>query len=1030
MTTQDALPPPHPQAPHDITATVSDLSARRRKEYMNLLFANTPESILIFDSEGRLAQCSQAFLRMIQVKDFELVEGMDYKELYRYFGSEIFIQKSIKSFQTIKAGRKTLATNVRLNFPEQKEIRIYTINAVPMLAESGQFDGVLVQFHDSTERAQAEADERTRAMLDATPLATTLWNKDAQPLDCNKVMLEMFALPSVHEFKRKLSMLIPPVQPSGEDSMEAFRGLIHTALQRGHVEREFLLQMSGGEQVPSELTFVRIEWGNNYGVVCYARDLRAMRATQKEMHEANARTRVMLDATPLACSFWDESIELIDCNHGCLVLFGITSKEEYLRRFHELSPEFQPDGSHSQTTIINNTRKAFQTGHQHYEWTHCNIITKECFLTDVILMRVPWNGGHRVVSYVRDISKIRENEEKRHEAEAHSRELEVQTLAAKVASEAKSNFLATMSHEIRTPMNAIIGMSEFFRTDNLDVHQKNLITDIRKMSRSLLHIINGILDFSKIEAGKLELVPIHFNLLELYDNICSVNRFTAESKCLNFTTNFEPNVPHVVYGDDVRIRQIITNILSNSIKYTKQGRVDFSVYCTVWNHERCIAFRVSDTGIGIKREDFVKLFQAFEQLDSQENHGLLGTGLGLAITRNLVAMMRGHIDMVSEYGKGSTFTVFLPLASGDPEQVKPSEPATHPIVADSAKVLVVDDNEINLKVGLAYLANFGITGNAAYSGTEAIEKIKKNNYDLVFMDQMMPDMDGLETTKKIRAMTDPKYQKLVIIALTANAVRGASQIFLDSGMNDYISKPIDSNELGHILKKWLPPEKLLGEMVISTKELPNPVLADHPIQREIGLKNVVNDENLYQQIVNEFKKTHIEDITKLHAALNKNDFVTAHRLVHTLKSTAALLGALKLHHTAAIVEWELKNSKKNDLQLATLKANFNDVIAALASEQSPESSRLVAAVPAQSDSGKNGQLDKEKALALLEKIEPLLSSSNTNSLKFVSELQRELSPLGERCGLIIQQMEDFDFDCAHATLRSIRDSINNIAPRV
>jgi PAS domain S-box-containing protein len=752
-------------------------------------------------------------------------------------------------------------------------------------------------------------------------------------------------------------------------------------------------------------------------------------SAERALAEADERTRAMLDATPLACSFWDEDINLIDCNQGCLKLYGISTKEEYLRRFHEISPEFQPDGSPSMKTILHNTRLAFKTGHRVYEWLHLNLSTGRHFLTDVVLQRIPWKNGYRVVSYVRDISKSKENEARRRQAEARSRELEVQTRAAKVASEAKSNFLAAMSHEIRTPMNAIIGMSELIPTDNLDEHQQSFINDIRKMSRSLLHIINGILDFAKIEAGKLELNPVHFNILELYDNICSISRFSAEAKDLTFTSNFDTDVPHALFGDDVRIRQVVTNILNNAIKYTRQGEVNFKVANLRQGDERHLSFTVSDTGIGIRRENFPKLFDAFEQF-APASRSQLGTGLGLAITHNLVSMMKGRIELESEYGKGSTFTVILPLVPGDPQQIKAAETEIQPIEAKSAKVLVVDDNQINLKVGLAYLSRYGITADAAYSGVEALKKVKQKDYDLVLMDQMMPEMDGLETTQKIRALKDPKYQKLVIVALSANAVKGVTRIFLDAGMNDFIPKPIESNELVRILTKWLPPGKLTLKVMPSPEGTLEPIEERHAIQRAVGLKNMAHDEDLYRNILHDFAANHASDITKMHEALNRKDLATARRLAHTLKSTAALLGALKLRHFAAIVETELAEGKQDDTHLAALETHFNEVIAELLLLIQDDSLATEITVPAPNQSGaRKDALDRSMAIALLDQLEPLLASSNTSGLSLVSDIQRVFAPFGdERSGLIIQQMEDFDFDCALETMLSLRSALTQKLP--
>jgi signal transduction histidine kinase/CheY-like chemotaxis protein len=988
---------------------------------MDLLFANVPENILIFDGEGRLLQCSTHFLRQVDIDRFEHIAGWHFTRLYRLFGDDDFVEGAVKRFEYVKQGRKTAISNVRLDFPSQHEKRLFNLHAAPMLDESGLLDGVIVIFHDSTEHVLTEADERTRAMLNASPFALSLWNEDHQALDCNEAALEMFGASSVEEFKQRTASLLPPAQPNGENSAAVFHDMIRKTFESGQEERELLAQTLSGDPLPTELTFVRVKWGSKYGVVCHAHDLRAQQASQAsqaEIREADARRHIMLDAVPLACTFWDENQNIIDCNYGCLVLFGLSSKEEYRRRFHELSPEFQPDGSNSRETIFRHNRWVYETGQQQrYEWIHWNPDTKRRFLTEVSQVRVPWKNGYQVVSYVRDMSEIEASEARRREAEAHSRELEVQTRAAKVASAAKSQFLATMSHEIRTPMNAIIGMSELLRTDNLDDTQKDFINDIRKMSDSLLHIINGILDFSKIEAGKLELTPVHFDLLELHDNICSINRFAAESKNLRFTASMAPDVPRVLYGDDVRIRQVITNILGNAIKYTHQGGVDFKVGRVDKEGESWLSFAVADTGIGIRQEDFPHLFDAFAQIDRKTNRGQTSTGLGLPITQSLVSLMKGRIDIQSEYGVGSLFTILLPLVPGDPAQIEKANESTQGFRAPDAKVLVVDDNKINLKVALAYLAGYGIQADTALDGIEAIAKIMSNDYDMVFMDQMMPEMDGLEATRKIRALGTEKYRKLAIVALTANAVRGAEQIFLDAGMNGFIAKPIDVDELSRILMTWLPPERIVAlPESVARADAPTPSTASSSsvIDRELGLKNATNDPLLYRQLLADFAANHARDADRMRERLADKDFTSARRLAHTLKSTAAIIGATALSRASAALERALKEQREDAALLGAVVRELAIAISTLP---------LLPPSPAAEASAATDDFSPAAALALADELETLLASGNTAALGRIPGIQRLFSPFNEYCGLIVKQIEDFDFNCARQTLLSIRAQI-------
>jgi signal transduction histidine kinase/DNA-binding response OmpR family regulator/HPt (histidine-containing phosphotransfer) domain-containing protein len=395
---------------------------------------------------------------------------------------------------------------------------------------------------------------------------------------------------------------------------------------------------------------------------------------------------------------------------------------------------------------------------------------------------------------------------------------------AEQATVAKSRFLATMSHEIRTPMNAIIGMSDLMPSENLSPLQKGYFDDIRRMSKSLLTIINDILDFSKIEAGKLELVPVHYNIHTLFDSIASMCEFIARGKGLEFRRVFDSSTPEILYGDEIRVRQIFTNIVNNAVKYTREGSVFFGLFRgkrtadggrTSFDETEYLVAEVRDTGIGIKDEDIPKLFGSFQQFDVQKNRSVMGTGLGLAIAKNLLSMMGGHIEVKSEYGSGSTFTVYLPLVEGDPAQVEGTGNIPLVTAREGLRVLVVDDVPVNLTVALGFLARHGISAETAGGGIEGVEKVRESvesgrPYDLVFMDHMMPDLNGIEAAKQIRAFAAggySPYRSIPIVALSANAVQGTEEIFLASGMNGFVSKPIEGAALNAALKKFLPPEK-------------------------------------------------------------------------------------------------------------------------------------------------------------------------------------------------------------------------------
>jgi signal transduction histidine kinase/response regulator of citrate/malate metabolism len=490
-------------------------------------------------------------------------------------------------------------------------------------------------------------------------------------------------------------------------------------------------------------------------------------------------------------------------------------------------------------------------------------------------------------------------------------ELEVQTELARAASKAKSQFLASMSHEIRTPMNAIIGMSDLMRTDNLDEVQIGYFNDIKKMAKSLLQIINDILDFSKIEAGKLELIPVHYNIIGLYDNIVSMSLYTASVKELEFCHSFDASIPEAVFGDEIRVRQIITNIVNNAIKYTRTGFVSLDMKRIRKDSGDFIQITVKDSGIGIKKEDFAKLFGTFQQLDSEKNRGVVGTGLGLSITKDLAALMHGEITFDSEYGKGSTFIVTLPLVEGDPAKIERKEILERISAKEGVNVLVVDDNSINLTVAQGFLGTHSIFPDTAINGFEAIEKVTAKHYDLVFMDHMMPGMDGVEATKRIRELGG-KFKTLPIIALSANAVSGAQETFFQAGMNDFISKPIEAVQLNAMLLKYLPPEKVTLSGPSKDEESPENALLDElkhieDLDVKAGLSHVGNNKSAYIQILRQFCvefDSYIADIKRFWAEENWGEYGIR---LHAMKGVFANIGVERISKWAYTLEYASKH---------------------------------------------------------------------------------------------------------------------------
>lgn len=384
-------------------------------------------------------------------------------------------------------------------------------------------------------------------------------------------------------------------------------------------------------------------------------------------------------------------------------------------------------------------------------------------------------------------------------------DIEREKQSAIAAGAAKTRFLANMSHEIRTPINTIIGMNEMILRENNDSAIEEYAQSVQSASKLLLGLVNDVLDFSKIEAGKLEIIETEYNLSKLLHDVVEGIKARAQSKSLKLEVLIENPLPAVLKGDEIRIRQILNNLLSNAVKYTKEGTVTLKVKGIREEERFLLHMSVKDTGIGIKEEDLKKLFSRFQRLEEEKNRYIEGTGLGLNITRQLAELMDGNIEVSSVYGEGSCFTVIIPQEIVRQEEMKENRKGLY---APTAEILVVDDNQMNLMVIGALLKRTAVKLTKAHGGLECLDLCKKNKYDLILMDHMMPDPDGIETLHLLRKDKESLNRNTEVIVLTANAIAGMSDMYIAEGFNDYLSKPVVAEDLEEMLGKHLPAEKI------------------------------------------------------------------------------------------------------------------------------------------------------------------------------------------------------------------------------
>jgi CheY-like chemotaxis protein/nitrogen-specific signal transduction histidine kinase len=401
--------------------------------------------------------------------------------------------------------------------------------------------------------------------------------------------------------------------------------------------------------------------------------------------------------------------------------------------------------------------------------------------------------------------------------------VEKRTKEVRNASEAKSRFVANMSHEMRTPMGAIVGLTNRILEEDDSRVVKETLRKINTAGNTLMEIISDILDISKIEAGKLELAPVKYDVAELLNEVVTINKVRIEGKPIIFKLDINEELPAILFGDDLRIKQILNNLLSNAFKYTKKGTVTLGV-----SHEEkasdivWTSFYISDTGIGIRKEDIKKLFVDYNQVDIHTNRKIEGTGLGLSITKKFVEMMSGEIVVESEYGKGTTFRVRIRQGFVADETIgkeiaeklrsfqysdKRKKEYVRLMRPDLsyARVLVVDDFPTNLDVAAGMMRKYRMQVDCVLSGQDAVDRIASGEpvYNAVFMDHMMPGMDGVEAVTKIRQLGTDYAKKIPIIALTANAVEGYEEMFLNSGFNAYLAKPFNAMTLDSVIRQWV-----------------------------------------------------------------------------------------------------------------------------------------------------------------------------------------------------------------------------------
>jgi len=953
--------------------------------------------------------------------------------------------------------------------------RYYTESEVDILRSAG-----LMLVNAMIRGAQVaeirEAHDRAELFLDAMPLSGCLINRNINIFRCNEGTVRLFGLDNRQEFIDNFYNYSPRYQPDGQLSAEAAARYITRAFEDGTCSFEWMHQKKDGTPLPTETALVRIAYDNDYVVAGYVRDLREQKRMMAEIERnskllstVNQMANILLQSendrfendlqqcmnmigkavnADRVCIWKNKTI---DGKLFCDLVYDWPGGQEFaMNRDAAVNVSYDENIPGWKEILSNgkciNTSISLMSPEEQLQLKSHGV--KSLFVAPVFLNNEFW--GYVGFDDLHNEKTLSDNEV----STLYSGSLLIASalirnemlLNLKSANNSKSDFLAKMSHEMRTPLNAVIGLTALALEDETVSEETRLnIEKVSSAGELLLSTVNDILDISKIEAGRFELVPVKYDIPSLLNDTVTQSIMYIGEKPIKFVLDIDEKLPTYLYGDDLRIKQLFNNLLSNAFKFTREGAVELGVRCERESEETvCMTVWVKDTGIGIKPEEISTLFDEFYQADTQINRHITGTGLGLPITKKMVELMGGSIAVESEYGKGSKFTIMLKQKFVTDEQIgrevvsnlRSFRYSDHKRRSNSKKVrpklpnacvLVVDDNITNLDVARGIMKPYNMKQiDCVTSGQQAIDAIRecKVRYNAIFMDHMMPEMDGIEAIGHIRAIGTDYAKNIPIIACTANAISGSEQMFLSKGFQAFISKPIDSARLDDIIRRWVR-DKDQGKQPAVEESVPDTDSGNKSLRTALlnaaisrldiagSVKRFGGDEEVYFKVLRSYADNIGSMLDKI-KTVDKDKLADYAIVAHGIKGSSRSIGAISIGNMADDLE---KAANKGDYDFVDKhNASFIENVGSLASDIE----LLIKKIADENPKPRKGKPDRDILLRFMESFNLYDMDGVDKAIKEIDEYEYEAC--SGLAAWLRENVDQLNFDLIKQKLESLIDA--------